>query len=1012
MLSTPTFIPKEIADKIKETAQLQEVIQDFTELKRSGSSMVGNCPYCHAKKFTVTVTNSKQIYKCFSGCEKGGNHAVQFLTDVMGKTYPEALHYLADRYNIAIETEDQSKTKNKKGNRKEKFRDRQLRESGIPVKEQKWMMAENATTKVEADRYQAASVNTKFWTVVPGDDMVLHYLDLAGKPITYKTSQSKSQPLVRVRWANPSLHLDRNGKPVKYKSPWNSGSHLWIPNWIIKAYQQEQILETLYICEGEKKADKMCLEGLPAVGVMGIHNFATADTMPVHFEQLIKKCSVSRVVFVLDSDWQEISIKEGKSADERPRLFFKAVMRFRDYFYAYSNSGIYLDIYFAHGKDTALKGIDDLLVRGLKDKESELKEDFERTLVSRDGQGTYVNAYKITEISAYKLKEFWYLHSNPAFMQHHKDELKKLREFRVGQLKWRYNEEEDQFELAQKLLPHEQYWTKDEWEDRSGKTRTKYSFNYTNCRYFLRNRGFGLYEYQPDQYRFVHVENKIVRETSSNRIRRYVMEFTEEIEEKNVLELLLRGGKQYLGPDKLGDMYPKDLRFMESEKECMYLFFQSKYWKITRDEITERPLSELPYYVWKDKLIAGDPELHKEPMVQVEYRNDHWKLKMTDAGRQCDMVNFYNNTSMFHWRKYYQLVEEEGKKFYVPKAKPEEATEAEIKLHRAHLVTKMIAAGYIMHDYLDYSNMKAIVCMDGVESEVGKSEGGTGKSLWSEQFNQLVPAEIIDGKKQNLETDNHVYELVDERTHLIIFDDVRVNFPFEWLFSQITRGIEVNPKGEKRTKLSPPKFIINTNHAINGDGNSFRRRQYPIAFSDYYNGHRTIADEFGYQLFHEWEQDQWDLFYNFIANCIQIYLRYGLEYRIPEEDIERRRMRQHMGEKFLDWAQLAFDEEIDHTGAPVGVFLNKKIERNYLYTKYLEQYPSDRKWTDNKRFKEKLQIYCQYAGLHFNPTAGGDRLRSNGKEYFIIANKDFDASRMGRNNINSDEDLSKGNLPF
>lgn len=992
---------------------MQEVIQDFTELKRSGSSMVGNCPYCHAKKFTVTVTNSKQIYKCFSGCEKGGNHAVQFLTEVMGKTYPEALHYLADRYNISTEAEE-PKTKKKKGNRKEKFRDRQLRESGIPVKEQKWMMAKDATTKVEADRYQAASINTKFWTITPGDDMVLHYLDLDGMPMTYSTSQSKRQALLRVRWANPNLHLDKKGKPTKYKSPYKSGSHLWLPNYIIKAYKQEQIIETLYICEGEKKADKMCLEGLPAVAVMGIHNFALAGNMPAHFERLIKKCSVARVVFVLDADWQDISISEGQSADYRPRLFYKAVTRFRDYFYAYSNSGIYLDIYFAHGKDTALKGMDDLLVRGLKGKEAELKEDFETAIKSRDGQGQHVNVYKITDMSDYKLKEFWYLHSNPAFMQHHKEVLSKLRDFRIGQLRWRYNEEEEQFELAQKLLPQEQYWTKEEYEDRSGRTRNKYTFNYTNCRYFLRNRGFGLYEYQPDQYRFVHIENRIVRETTAQRIRRYVMEFTEEIGEKAVLEVLLRGGKQYLGPDKLSDMYQKQVQFMESRKNEMYLYFRTKYWRITKDEIVERPLSELPHHVWKDKLIDGDPTYLGKPMIEVAYKNNHWKLNMAEEARKCDMANFYNNTSMFHWRKYQKLVEKNGKKYYELREKPEEVSDQEILTHRAHFVTKMIAAGYVMHDYLDYANMKAVVCMDGNESEVGRSQGGTGKSLWSMQFDQLIPTEIIDGKKKNIEDDNHLYELVDERTQAIVFDDVRVNFPFEWLFSQITRGLEVNPKGERRTKLPPKKFIINTNHALNGEGNSFRRRQYPIAFSDYYNEHRTVGDEFGHQLFHEWEQGQWDLFYNFIATCIQIYLRYGLQHRIPEEDIERRRMRQTMGEKFLDWAQLVFDEEIDHTGDPVGIFLNKKCERNYLFGRFLDQYPSERRYTDSKKFKEKLQIYCEYAGLEFNPTALKEdkRIKSNGKEYFIIANKDFDADKMGRHNINSDEDLSKGNLPF
>lgn len=1012
MIDSKIYIPKETAEKIKEAAVLHEVIQDFTELQKKGSSLLGNCPYCHNKKFTVTP--SKGIYKCFSGCQKSGNDTIKFLTDVMGKTYHEALTYLSDRYNIAIEPAPQVINTAKRNNRTEKFRDRQLKESGITDKSQKWFMSENATTKVESDRYQAATIDRQ-WNVVAGDDMILHYLDLDGMPINFNLSATKKQQLIRVRWANPSLHLDKSGKPMKYQSPYGSGSHLWLPNYIIKAFKQSELIETLYICEGEKKADKMCLHGLPAVAVMGINNFAYSKEMPQQFEQLIKRCSIANVVFVLDSDWQNISVKNGEAADIRPKTFFKAVVKFRDYFHAYSGSGLYLNIYFAHGKDPVHKGMDDVLVRDIKGKEEELVEDFKSAMISRDGEGKFVNVYKITDMSDYKIKEYWHLHSNPAFMNHYKEDLKGLHEFKLGYLKWRYNEEDEKFELAQKLLPHEQYWDKEEYEDKGGRLRKNYTFNYTNCRYFLRNRGYGIFEYDDDKYRFIHVDGKVVKETSAQKIRRYVMSFTEEIEEKNVLEILLRGGKQYLGPDKLSDMYQRDLQFMESSRESMFLYFKNTYWKITKDEIVERPLSDLPQYVWQNKIINFEPKYIGKPMAAVALDDqNNWKIKLTDEAKQCDMANFYNQTSMFHWQKVHKLIQEDGKSFYTNKEQPDPFTDKDVSLHRAHFVTKIIAAGYAMHDYLDYGNMKAVVCMDGVESEVGKSQGGSGKSIWAKQFEHMVPMEIIDGKKKNIEEDNHIYELVDERTQIVLFDDVRVNFPFEWLFSQITTGLVINPKGEKRSKIPPRRFIITTNHALNGEGNSFKRRQYTIAFSDYYNEHRTVGDEFGYQLFHEWDNKQWNLFYNWIATCIQVYLQYGIRYKIPEQDIERRRMRQQMGEKLLDWAGLVFDPEPDHTGDPCGIFLNKKCERNYLYNKFLEHYPSERKYCDAKRFKEKLVIYTEYAGLEFNPTstATDKRIKSNGKEYFLITNETFDAATMGKRPINNDEDLTRQELPY
>jgi hypothetical protein len=268
--------------------------------------------------------------------------------------------------------------------------------------------------------------------------------------------------------------------------------------------------------------------------------------------------------------------------------------------------------------------------------------------------------------------------------------------------------------------------------------------------------------------------------------------------------------------------------------------------------------------------------------------------------------------------------------------------------------------------------------------------------------------EIVDGKSKTIEDDKHIYELVDEHTRVITFDDVRVNFNFEWLFSQITRGITVNPKGTKRMRLQPPKFIINTNHAITGDSNSYRRRQYMLGFSDFYNAHRTPYDDFGYQLFHDWPYEEWNRYYNFLASCMQHFLRVRLDFEIPSEALERRRLRQQIGESFIEWASLVFDAQIAPNNRPYGIYLNEKVERTWLYGKYLDAYPEDKRYTTARIFKEKLAKFCQYAGLHFNPTTGGERLRSNGKEYFIVAGKGFDASTMGLRNIDSDMDFNMG----
>lgn len=95
------MIPKETIDLIFETARIDEVVGDFVHLKKRGVNLLGNCPFHDEKTPSFTVSPAKGIYKCF-GCGKGGN-SVNFVMDHEHFTYPEALKYLASKYNIFIE---------------------------------------------------------------------------------------------------------------------------------------------------------------------------------------------------------------------------------------------------------------------------------------------------------------------------------------------------------------------------------------------------------------------------------------------------------------------------------------------------------------------------------------------------------------------------------------------------------------------------------------------------------------------------------------------------------------------------------------------------------------------------------------------------------------------------------------------------------------------------------------------------------------------------------------------
>ena len=97
------MIKPETIQTIFETARVEEVIGDFVTLKKRGANYLGLCPFHNEKTPSFSVSPSKGIYKCF-GCGKAGN-AVNFVMEHEHYSYPEALRWVAKRYNIEIEEE-------------------------------------------------------------------------------------------------------------------------------------------------------------------------------------------------------------------------------------------------------------------------------------------------------------------------------------------------------------------------------------------------------------------------------------------------------------------------------------------------------------------------------------------------------------------------------------------------------------------------------------------------------------------------------------------------------------------------------------------------------------------------------------------------------------------------------------------------------------------------------------------------------------------------------------------
>ncbi len=95
------MIPPKTVQEIFDAVRIEEVVEEFVALRKRGVNLLGLCPFHNEKSPSFNVNPTRNIFKCF-GCGKGGS-AVDFLIEHERFTYPEALRWLARKYNIEIQ---------------------------------------------------------------------------------------------------------------------------------------------------------------------------------------------------------------------------------------------------------------------------------------------------------------------------------------------------------------------------------------------------------------------------------------------------------------------------------------------------------------------------------------------------------------------------------------------------------------------------------------------------------------------------------------------------------------------------------------------------------------------------------------------------------------------------------------------------------------------------------------------------------------------------------------------
>ena len=956
-----------------------------------------DCPFCGAKKkFGITHNSKYNSAKCFV-CKDGFSNPIAAYMYFQGygkDKYPQAIEEVAKMAKVNIQTEDEERGKfyrDQEDRVKDTFCNEQLAASGLKIED---VMATVSESKgvTQVSPFQPGTFGNGFRIDPLGSDMMIYYIDLHGRYMTYMAKGSSvPRRYGRVRFANPELHKV-NDKPTKYMTAGGAPSYAFITEYIRRKFQAKEHIETLFLQEGEKKAEKACKHGMPSIGIQGISNIGTSDTGLIQdIQDVVRVCGVRNVVLMMDSDWDDLhrEIKVNDRVDKRPNNFASAVIKFNQFMASFHNLGIEVEAWWGHVNENDLcdKGIDDLLCNTLKTREHLLMEDAEKAMHSPNGKGEFVSIVKISTMTDMKIRDFWHLNDHQAFYEIHRKRLSSVSSFRLGG--FRYKVENDRMIAMSRYSSNVDIYS----VSKNEKDEKKVSLNYTETFRWLSDEGFKIFidpeAPKSNDFEFVYINNGIIEHTSDFHIRRHVTSYIEK-STKDITVLDYFKGKidGLLNEKKLQQLDIIEGLITEPEALKSNIYYNNGKVEITSDKIIPELLLQ---NVWRSDIVSRP--FKRIPVInEIQKTDSGFMVEVSEMGAQCDFLNFLLNTS---------------NNFFKHDTK-RDLTMEEQKDVAQHLVNKITAIGFLLSAWKPDGERKAVIIQDHQMSEVGQNSGRAGKSLVGDALSRIINQEFIVGSKYDPH-DRFTFDNVTRSTRNVFIDDVKTNFDFKSIYPLVTGNFVIDRKQIGKLVIPvdvSPKMLITTNHTINNSTeDSTRGRIIYMEFSNWYSADHTPYDDFGHYFFSEWDDLQWCLFDNLMAECVMYYFRsYEKEWAgkgvgavpPPMSQIEKRSLRQFMSEVFFQWAEEYYD--------PTGEHLNHREFRNDILRAFLTYAGDARHGVTQSNISKRIHAYCKFKGYAFNPDKQdkqgryysdwspssqdeafiGGLDKSGGKEYFTV----------------------------
>ncbi len=330
---------------------------------------------------------------------------------------------------------------------------------------------------------------------------------------------------------------------------------------------------------------------------------------------------------------------------------------------------------------------------------------------------------------------------------------------------------------------------------------------------------------------------------------------------QTLVRLFLRYREKVLSKNSLAILRKGYVRFLGDDRDRSYITYNNGVTMVTHSSISQIPYSKIPGCVWRDQILERDFDLNDEERRISVF--EQFVEKVT--GGDKNVIDSFKTS-----------------------------------------------IGYLLHTFKDKTITKAIILTD-KETEVGKAQGGTGKSLFAESLKYIRKQCYIAAKNARIE-DKFAFMGVRRGDQHIFFDDARENFDFEGLFNVITNDMQIEEKYKNRITIpfeESPKILIATNGVLYGQGNSFERRQHIIEFSSYFKNVKP-EKEFNHRLYHDWDSEEWRRFDQYMIECLQLYLKKGL---VGQTSLSyaKRRVISNTNSLFIEWADKFLEVDFEYS---------------------------------------------------------------------------------------------------